>query len=86
MASSHATCRFTIKKPQTTTESETWYPTDRSIPAVISTNVKPTAMMPSVATCLAMLKRLLTVRKWGVRTLNATTSNTSTSTMPISLA
>ena len=49
----------------TTPEKAIIEPTDKSIPAVIITKVKPTAIIALMDVCWATFKRLGTVRKCG---------------------
>ena len=55
------------KRVQTTAESASRLPTERSMPAVMMTRVMPMATMAMTAIWLAMLSRLSDLRKFGHR-------------------
>ncbi len=74
--------QLTTAMPSTAPDKAITEPTDRSIPAMINTNVIPTAAMVTSATWLARVRKVACVRKLSAERPKTTISVTRAIVMP----
>lgn len=63
-------------------DSASTEPTDKSMPAMISTKVMPTAITSRAGISLAMATKVSPLKKYSLRLLNSATMPTSTALRP----
>ncbi len=82
-ASGTGRCHCRMAAAATAALSASTEPTERSMPAMISTKVMPTAITASAGISLAMVTKVSTVRKYSLRLPNSAIMPSSTTARPM---